>query len=127
MNKIDTFYASNAFAPYKDHTGAQLRHILAVSSFRWLITALLCGAYVLVTIEWQKKIAQSEAQKKTFNAITVAISIALSLNIASAFKDMALNMRWPILAGRKRNLVEVRFRGYGGRDWANDGLAGSYP
>ena len=42
-----------------------------------------------------------------YNALTTGISIALGLNIASAFRDMALNMRWPILSGRKRNLVEV--------------------
>jgi hypothetical protein len=35
------------------------------------------------------------------------LSIALGLNIASAFKDMALNLRWVILSNRKRNLVEV--------------------
>lgn len=107
MNKIDTFYTANAFVPYKDHTGRQLRHILIGSSFRWLITAGLCGGYVLATRIYQKKGAQSEAQKKMYNSITVGISIALGLNIASAFKDMALNMRWPILSGRKRNLVEV--------------------
>jgi hypothetical protein len=42
-----------------------------------------------------------------YNTVTTAISIALGLNIASAFKDMALNMRWPILSARKRNLDEV--------------------
>lgn len=62
---------------------------------------------MLATILWQRKNAISESQKKMYNTITTGISIALGLNIASAFKDMALNMRWPILAARKRNLVEV--------------------
>lgn len=56
---------------------------------------------------WLKKRAIGEAEKRWYNGITTAISIALGLNIASAFKDMALNMRWPILAVGKRNLVEV--------------------
>jgi hypothetical protein len=72
-----------------------------------MITAALCGGYVLATNIWQSKGAQSEGQKKTYNTITTGISIALGLNISSAFKDMALNMRWPILAGKTRNLVEV--------------------
>ncbi|KAL5328105.1 hypothetical protein ACEPPN_005813 [Leptodophora sp. 'Broadleaf-Isolate-01'] len=107
INKIDTFYTANTFIPYKDNSGKQLRHILIVSSFRWLITAGLCGGYVFATRMWQNQGAQSEARKKVYNALTTGISIALGLNIASAFRDMALNMRWPILSGRKRNLVEL--------------------
>jgi hypothetical protein len=64
----------------------------------------------LSTRIWQNKNAISEVQKKLYNTITTAISIALGLNIASAFKDMALNMRWPILHARKRSLVEVTCR-----------------
>jgi hypothetical protein len=105
MNKIDTF--SGTVAPYKDHSGRQLRHILVGSSFRWLITAGLCGSYVWANKDYEAKGALSEGQKKMYNTVTTAISIALGLNIASAFKDMALNMRWPILSARKRNLDEV--------------------
>lgn len=49
----------------------------------------------------------TEFRKRVFNAVTTGIGLALGLNIASAFKDMALNMRWPILARRERNLIEV--------------------
>ena len=107
MNKLDTSYSSTSSVPYKDHTGRQLRHILIGSSFRWFITAGLCAGYILSTIIWQNKGVISENQKKLYNAITTGISIAIGLNIASAFKDMALNMRWPILSARKRSLVEV--------------------
>ena len=51
--------------------------------------------------------AVTESRKRVYNAATTGIGLALGLNIASAFKDMALNMRWPILARRARNLVEV--------------------
>lgn len=49
----------------------------------------------------------SEGRKRMFNALTTAISIALGLNLMSAFKDLALNMRWPVLSAKKRNLIEV--------------------
>lgn len=78
-----------------------------MGSARWLITALLCVAYAGVTIIWVNKGAVSEASKKLYNTITTGISIAMGLNVASAFKDLALNMRWPILHARKRNLVEA--------------------
>lgn len=74
-----------------------------------MITAALCGGYVLATRIWQNKNAMGETEKKWYNGITTGISIALGLNISSAFKDMALNMRWPILSKGKRNLVEVSF------------------
>jgi hypothetical protein len=107
VHKIDTFYTSDEFQPYKDNTGRQLRHILVAGSARWAITAVLCICYVAATIIWKHKPAQSEASKRMYNTITTGISIALGLNIASAFKDMALNIRWVILSNRKRNLIEV--------------------
>jgi hypothetical protein len=107
VNKIDTFFTSDEFQPYKDNTGRQLRHILIDGSARWAITAVMCVAYAAATIIWQHKPAQSETSKRLYNTITTGVSIALGLNIASAFKDMALNMRWVILSNRKRNLIEV--------------------
>lgn len=53
--------------------------------------------------------AVTEFRKRVYNAVTTGIGLGLGLNIASAFKDMALNMRWPILARRARNLIEVSF------------------
>lgn len=107
MNHLDTFHMSNSYQPYKDNTGRQLRHIFISSTSRWFITAALCGGYILSTRIWQNKGSVDEGSKRVYNTITTAISIALGLNIASAFKDMALNMRWPILHARKRNLVEL--------------------
>ena len=107
MNKLDHTFTTNSYVPYKDNTGRQLRHILIASLSRFLITAALCAGYVISTVVWRNKGVQSENQKKLYNTISTAISIALSLNIASAFKDMALNMRWPILSSKKRSLEEV--------------------
>jgi len=106
-HKIDTFYTSEEFQPYKDNTTRQLRHILLDGSARWAITALMCVAYAGATIIWQHKFAVSENSKRLYNTISTGVSIAMGLNVASAFKDMALNMRWVILSNRKRNLIEV--------------------
>lgn len=107
-HKIDTFYTSEEFQPYKDNTGRQLRHLLIHGTWRWAITAVMCFCYAAATIIWQNKHAQGETSKRMYNTITTGVSIALGLNLQSAFKDMALNMRWVILSNRKRNLIEVR-------------------
>jgi hypothetical protein len=100
-----TFNAKDV--PYKDPHAKQFRHILLGMSTRWFVTAGLCAAFIVSTLQWKKRGAQSEDQKKLFNAVTTGISICLGLNIASAFKDIALNMRWVILAQKKRPLKEV--------------------
>jgi hypothetical protein len=100
-------YSANLPIQYDEGSGKQLRKILLDSSFRWFITAGLCAVYILVTVVWMKKGPVNETSKKTYNTITTMISILLGLNIASAFKDMALNMRWPILSHQKRSLKEV--------------------
>ncbi|TVY45833.1 hypothetical protein LSUB1_G000091 [Lachnellula subtilissima] len=107
MNKLDHTFTTNSYIPYKDNTGRQLRHILIGSSSRFLITAALCAGYLIATVVWRNKGVQSEDQKRLYNTISTGISISLSLNIASSFKDMALNMRWPILSSRKRSLEEI--------------------
>jgi len=61
----------------------------------------------MATIAWMNKGVLGEDTKRIYNAITTAISIALGLNLMSAFKDLALNLRWPVLSSKKRSLVEV--------------------
>lgn len=78
-------------------------------SFRLGVTIMLCTIYGIAAWQYQKKGPKTENQKKVFNTITTGVSICLGLNIASAFKDIALNMRWVILRGRKRSLKEVCF------------------
>ncbi|KAH6662299.1 hypothetical protein B0J14DRAFT_307999 [Halenospora varia] len=106
LNKIDTVYAAHHY-PYKDHTGRQLRHILFTSLGRWVVTLALCAGFVGAVLYYKARGAQDEIHKKVFNTITTGISISMGLNIASAFKDMSLNMRWPILHMRKRSLEEI--------------------
>ena len=107
MNKIDTSFSSETYHTYKDHTGRQLLHLLWGSTLRFTITAGLCAAYILSIQLWLKRPVIDQQNKRMFNAITTGISLVLGLNIASSFKDLARNMRWPILSARRRNLKEV--------------------
>ena len=104
--RVDTFYTLDHI-PYEDHTGRQLRHILMGSSLRLFITIALSGVYIWVTLAWVNRGVLGEGKKRIYNAITTAISIALGLNLMSAFKDLALNLR--LLSARSRNLVEVKY------------------
>ncbi len=97
-------------ASFKARTGRQLTHLLLGSSVRWLISLLLCAAWVMATRVVVNEGAVTETRKRLYNAATTGVALALGLNIASAFKDMALNMRWPILANRERNLIEVSLK-----------------
>ncbi|KAG9230054.1 hypothetical protein BJ875DRAFT_168895 [Amylocarpus encephaloides] len=106
LGRLDTTLNAHD-VPYKDHSSRQLKHILLGMSTRWVFTVLLCAAYAVSTIQWKKRGPQTPNEKKMFNAIITGISIALGLNIASAFKDIALNMRWVILGMKKRSLKEV--------------------
>lgn len=72
-----------------------------------MITLVLCVVYGVLTIVWAGKGPVSEASKRAYNTMTTGLAIALGLNVASAFKDLALDMRWPILNSRKRNLLET--------------------
>lgn len=94
-------------ASVKAKSGRQLRSLLIGGSFRWILSLLLCAAWVLATRLVVREGPVTEIRKRVYNAVTTGIGLALGLNIASAFKDMALTMRWPILARRARNLTEV--------------------
>ncbi|KAH8594754.1 hypothetical protein B0O99DRAFT_687532 [Bisporella sp. PMI_857] len=107
INKIDTSFSSETYHAYKDNTGRQLLALLLGSLARFLVTLGLCAGYILSVKLWVNKGIIDEKHKKLFNAITTGISLALGLNIASSFKDLALNMRWPILSMRRRNLKEL--------------------
>ncbi|TQS34732.1 hypothetical protein Golomagni_04874 [Golovinomyces magnicellulatus] len=80
-----------------------------ISSFlgRYLITISLSAGYILAVATWLNKSAVSATEKKIFNSIVTGISIALGLNLSSALRDIALILRWPILALGKQKLSEL--------------------
>ncbi len=73
---------------------------------RCLISWLLIGAFYLSLWAYKDRIL-SPRSKSSFDAITVALSIAFGLNIASALKTVALDLRWWILSIGKRPSKEV--------------------
>jgi hypothetical protein len=86
---------------------SQLIRITTAGSSRWLLTVALCGGYMWIVRAWAAKGTEAEGNKRVFNLVTTAINIGLGLNLASAFKDMALNLRWPVLASTASTLTEV--------------------
>ncbi|POS84522.1 hypothetical protein EPUL_005035 [Erysiphe pulchra] len=83
------------------------RHIFTDLMSQYSITLALSGLYVWVTLIWLKKTAVSAFDKRLYNTIVTGISIALGLNISSSFRDIALTLRWSILALGRQNLEEM--------------------
>jgi hypothetical protein len=70
------------------------------------MTLILSGLYYL-SIRLYRGRTLSLGQKSVFDAIIVAISIALGLNIASALKEVAIHTRWWFLSKRHLHIKEV--------------------
>lgn len=100
--------STHTIDPVEERTWKQLRRILLESLGRWILSAALYAGYIIATTTWTKKGPVDERSKQIYNTITTGLSIALALNTASTFKEMALNLRWPILHAQKRNLNEVK-------------------
>ncbi|RKF83845.1 hypothetical protein GcM3_007037 [Golovinomyces cichoracearum] len=92
---------------YQGENRIEPRKVLGCGLKRWLLTFSLCIAYIIVARHWATKSAVSLFDKRVFNSITTGISIALGLNISSAFKDIAQTLRWPLLNSGYQNLKEV--------------------
>lgn len=85
----------------------QLRKLLFLALTRWLLTASVIGALYGVLVHYSSKEVMIRGKKRTFNAVMTALSITLSLNLASSLKAMAGDMRWWILSLRDWSLLEA--------------------
>jgi hypothetical protein len=107
---------SKKFIAYRDHSDSCLKqNTFAGADFNKLaVTFTLCIAHMLTELEWQRRGALSEIGRRLYTMTTTVISIALVLNLTSAAKGVALKLRWPFLAGRYSNMIEVNisFSGY---------------
>ncbi|KHJ36403.1 hypothetical protein EV44_g5686 [Erysiphe necator] len=74
---------------------------------RYLITLFFCIGYVVIIMIWENNAATSAFGKRVFKSIITGISIGLSLNISGSFKEIALTMRWSLIALKKFNLDEI--------------------
>jgi hypothetical protein len=76
---------------------------------RWIITVILIAGFYLVVRLYQNRILTPDS-KGTFGFIIIGLSIGLGLNIASALKAAALDLRWWILTRKRRSAKEVCHR-----------------
>lgn len=74
---------------------------------RCIITWLLIVGFYLSLWLYKDKVI-SPGAKSMFDTITVVLSLAFGLNIASSLKEIALDFRWWILEHRRRPPQEVR-------------------
>ena len=93
---------SRDFTPLK-----QLIRLLLFGAFRFIITGVLVGGLYATLWTFEAKPIMDEMQKKLFNFLVTALSMALGINIASSFKNVAIDTRWWFLSRRKRPLKEV--------------------
>ncbi|KAM3084006.1 hypothetical protein ACMFMG_001887 [Clarireedia jacksonii] len=107
IQKVETSSGHSTTIPRRANSKKQFWNILLESLARWLITVVLCIAYIFAIRVWYSKGTVTEPSKRVFNALTTGISIALGINIATALKDYAMLARWPIMNNRKRNLNEL--------------------
>lgn len=84
----------------------QRRRLFASGFTQFLITVILCGLLAGCLAAFGKLDFMSVHQVKAFNAIIVLLSLFLGNNLTSSFKEMALILRWRILAANYRSLDE---------------------
>lgn len=107
----DTTFAKNHthlarnFGPFK-----QLLRLLSWGLARFIVTGILVGGLYVTLWTFQAKSVMDETQKKLFNTIVTALSMALGINIASSFKNVAIDTRWWFLSRKRRPLKEVCWR-----------------
>jgi hypothetical protein len=75
----------------------------------WLRTVALLVLLAIILVVYNQKPVMSSGEANTFNSLVTALSITLGLNIASALKEMTLDMRWYFLSRTARPLSEVQF------------------
>lgn len=85
----------------------QLIRLLAWGFLRFLVTIALCGGLYAALWGYSSRPPMDDTEKRYFNFIITALSMALGMNLASTFKSVALNVRWWILSQKLRPLKEV--------------------
>lgn len=85
----------------------QRQRLFVNSSFRLLLTALLCAALAAVLYGFSTiNTGMTDPQKKGFNALITGLSIIVGLNLSASLKGYASMMRWRFLAAGYRRLQD---------------------
>ena len=106
MNFIDPKPLYHKYRPFIRKR--QLHKLLLVTLLRWLLSAAIVGAMYGVLASYSNRETLRKHRQIQFNALIVALSIALSLNLASSLKAMAGQLRWWALSLREWPIAEVR-------------------
>ena len=80
--------------------------LLVPGLVRCLISWILIAGFYISLWKYKDRVI-SPRTKSGFDAITVALSIAFGLNIASSLKAVALDLRWWVLSMKRRSSQEV--------------------
>ncbi|KAI0379419.1 hypothetical protein F5Y04DRAFT_290295 [Hypomontagnella monticulosa] len=85
----------------KDHVIHHRQHsILFEFLGRWLLTALICAAFVIVLKQYDQKVYFQSDSTHVYNAVAAGLTICLSLNIDSSLNAFASTFKWAILVRR---------------------------
>ncbi len=88
-----------------------VRRFLWLGSIRWITSVALAIVYWIVIRVHQFRTLTSN-QKSVFDAVIVALSLALGLNIATALRDVALHMRLWFLDKKQVHIREVEVHSF---------------
>jgi hypothetical protein len=89
------------------HPPSQLRELLLKGFLKWLVSAALFAAIGGVMYHYTLVNPMTDYNKQVYNFVYILLSLALSMNLASSLKEMAIDLRWWVLSLRKRSLREV--------------------
>jgi len=84
---------------------------MAVGILRWLGTAVLAVLFYVIILLHQDRTLTS-GQKSTFDALVVAVSLALGLNSAASLRHIAVYANRWFKGGQDVKLKEVLYRFY---------------
>ncbi|KAI1456096.1 hypothetical protein F4805DRAFT_433855 [Annulohypoxylon moriforme] len=88
----------------KDLTHRQQSRILFFKFLRrWLLTAGICVAFVVVLREYDRKSWMEDGSTHIYNAVVSGLTICLSLNIDASLNAFAAAFKWVILASKQFN------------------------
>ncbi|MCJ1423691.1 hypothetical protein MMC29_001575, partial [Sticta canariensis] len=76
-------------------------------SFRLFTTCVFAALFLTTLKIYEKKGNINKNAMRVFNAMTICLTLILSLNFFEAFKDMAKVLRWRVLARRHHTVREV--------------------
>lgn len=90
------------------HPPSQLRRLLFKGFIKWFTTVALMAVMGSIMYHYAYQVRpMTEKDKQTYNFLIVGLSLALGMNLASSFKQMAVDARWWVLSLTSRSLREV--------------------